>query len=80
MGGAQPLAATMNGAAILGVEVDEARIDKRLETGYCDRKTRASTRRCDWIRRRRRVGRRALSVGLVGNAAEVLPRARARGA
>ena len=39
MGGAQPLAATMHGAAILGVEVDEARIDKRLATGYCDRKT-----------------------------------------
>src|SRR5918997_3864657 len=40
MGGAQPLAATMNGAAVLGVEVDEARIDKRLATGYCDRKAR----------------------------------------
>ena len=40
MGGAQPLAATMHGAAILGVEVDEARIDKRLATGYCDRKAR----------------------------------------
>src|SRR5690242_21620557 len=39
MGGAQPLAATMHGAALLGVEVDEARIDKRLATGYCDRKT-----------------------------------------
>src|SRR6185295_11146749 len=39
MGGAQPLAATMNGAAILGIEVDEGRIDKRIATGYCDRKT-----------------------------------------
>src|SRR4051812_29471108 len=39
MGGAQPLAATMNGAAILAVEVDESRIDKRIATGYCDRKT-----------------------------------------
>src|SRR5918997_186593 len=40
MGGAQPLAATMNGAVLLGVEVDESRIDKRLATGYCDRKAR----------------------------------------
>src|SRR6201995_5295593 len=39
VGGAQPLAATMNGAAILGIDVDAARIDKRLATGYCDRKT-----------------------------------------
>src|SRR5437773_4493043 len=39
MGGAQPLAATMQGAAFLGIEVDAARIDKRLATGYCDRKT-----------------------------------------
>src|SRR5438105_2132356 len=39
MGGAQPLAATMAGGAILGIEVDESRIDKRVETGYCDRKT-----------------------------------------
>ena len=44
MGGAQPLAATMNGAAFLGVEVDESRIDKRLATGYCDRKTREPRR------------------------------------
>ena len=40
MGGAQPLAATMNEAVIIAVEVDESRADKRLETGYCDRKTR----------------------------------------
>ena len=45
MGGAQPLAATMNGAAILGIDVDERRIDKRLETGYCDRKTQHQPRR-----------------------------------
>src|SRR5678810_925244 len=36
MGGAQPLAATMNGAAFLGVDVDESRIRRRLKTGYCD--------------------------------------------
>jgi urocanate hydratase len=72
MGGAQPLAATMNGAAILGVEVDEARIDKRLETGYCDRKTRTVDEALAWIQEARRT-KRSLSVGLVGNAAEVLP-------
>ena len=37
MGGAQPLAATLNGACFLGVDVDPARIEKRLKTGYCDR-------------------------------------------
>ena len=36
MGGAQPLAATLNGAAILGVDVDKTRIQKRIDTGYCD--------------------------------------------
>src|SRR5215211_8984 len=39
MGGAQPLAATLNGAALLGIEVDPARIEKRVQTGYCDRAT-----------------------------------------
>ena len=39
MGGAQPLSATMHDAAFLGIDVDETRIDKRLATGYCDRKT-----------------------------------------
>ena len=72
MGGAQPLAATMNGAAILTVEVDEARIDKRLETGYCDRKTGSLTEALAWIDDAC-ARRAALSVGLVGNAAEVLP-------
>ncbi|HEX9562602.1 MAG TPA: urocanate hydratase [Gemmatimonadaceae bacterium] len=78
MGGAQPLAATMCGAAILCVEVDEARIDKRLATGYCDRKTRSLDEALAWI-----AGacdeRAALSVGLVGNAAEVLPELVRRG-
>src|SRR5881398_766247 len=49
MGGAQPLAATMNGAALLGVEVDEARADKRLATRYCDRKTRDLDEALGWI-------------------------------
>jgi len=78
MGGAQPLAATMCGAAILGVEVDEARIDKRLATRYCDRKTRSLDEALAWIREAV-VARQALSVGLVGNAADVLPELVRRG-
>src|SRR3954462_7579090 len=50
MGGPQPLAATMNDAAILGIDVDETRIDKRLETGYCDKKTRNLDEALRWIR------------------------------
>jgi urocanate hydratase len=78
MGGAQPLAATMNGAAILCVEVDEARVDKRLETGYCDRKTRSVDEALAWIREATN-GKRGLSVGLVGNAADILPELVRRG-
>ncbi|HSA55238.1 MAG TPA: urocanate hydratase [Gemmatimonadaceae bacterium] len=78
MGGAQPLAATMCGAALLAVEVDEARIDKRLATGYCDRKTSSLDEALAWIEEARRA-RSALSVGLVGNAAEVLPELVQRG-
>ena len=78
MGGAQPLAATMNDAAILGIDVDEARIDKRLETGYCDRKTHSLDEALAWIREATDAKRR-LSVGLVGNAAEILPELVARG-
>src|SRR5687768_13674237 len=72
MGGAQPLAATMNGAAILGIEVDESRIDKRIETGYCDRKTASLDEALHWVQTAK-TGRQALSIGLVGNCAEVLP-------
>ncbi|HEX8850109.1 MAG TPA: urocanate hydratase [Gemmatimonadaceae bacterium] len=73
MGGAQPLAATLNGAAFLGIEVDESRIDKRIATGYCDRKTRDVAEALRWIREAAGA-KRPLSVGLVGNAAELLPR------
>ena len=72
MGGAQPLAATMQGGALLGIEVDESRIDKRLATGYLDRKTRSLDEALAWLAEARDA-KRALSVGLVGNAAEVLP-------
>ncbi|HEY9427880.1 MAG TPA: urocanate hydratase [Gemmatimonadaceae bacterium] len=72
MGGAQPLAATMLGAAFLGVEVDPARIAKRVATGYCDRQTASLDEALAWLEEARSE-RRALSVGLVGNAAEVMP-------
>jgi urocanate hydratase len=78
MGGAQPLAATMNDAAILGIDVDETRIDKRVETRYCDRKTRSLDEALSWIREAT-AAKKALSVGLVGNAAEILPELVKRG-
>ncbi|HWA83502.1 MAG TPA: urocanate hydratase, partial [Fimbriimonadaceae bacterium] len=74
MGGAQPLAATMNGARFLGVEVDPARIEKRLETGYCDHIARSLDEAMDLL-----SGAGAVSVGLVGNCAEVLPEMVRRG-
>jgi urocanate hydratase len=72
MGGAQPLAATMQGAAILCIEVDESRIDKRIETGYCDVKASTLDEALEIVTRVR-DGKKAVSVGLIGNAAEVLP-------
>ena len=78
MGGAQPLAATMNGAVMLAVEVDESRIDKRLATGYCDRKTSNIDEAVEWVEHARKNSS-ALSVGLVGNAADVVPQLASRG-
>ena len=78
MGGAQPLAATMHGAACLVVEVDAARIQRRLETRYVD----VMTASLDdaWSRLvAAREKREAISVGLVGNCAEVLPEIVRRG-
>jgi urocanate hydratase len=72
MGGAQPLAATMNGGVMLAVEVDESRADKRLATGYCDRKTSSLDEALAMVERAR-TAREALSIALVGNAADVLP-------
>jgi urocanate hydratase len=78
MGGAQPLAATMNGACFLGIEVDADRIERRIETGYCDR--------IAWdldealaVLEDACAERRALSVGLVANCADVLPELVRRG-
>ncbi len=78
MGGAQPLAATLNGAAFLGVEVDPERVRRRVATGYCDRATADLDEALRWIDAARAAGT-ALSVGLVGNAAEVLPELVRRG-
>ncbi len=78
MGGAQPLAATMGGGACLVVEVDERRIDRRIEHGYCDRKETSLDRALDLVLAAREE-RRALSVGLLGNSAEVLPELVRRG-
>jgi urocanate hydratase len=78
MGGAQPLAATMNGAAFLGVEVDPARIEKRLRTGYCDRMTASLDEALDLVLGAKKRGE-AIAVGLVGNCAEVLPELARRG-
>jgi urocanate hydratase len=72
MGGAQPLAATMNDAAILCVEVDPQRIERRIETRYCDRMTHDLDEALAWMQDATAKGT-ALSVGLVGNCADVLP-------
>jgi urocanate hydratase len=72
MGGAQPLAATMNGAAFLGIDVDPARIERRLHTGYVDRMSGDLDEALALVLEAKRTGQ-ALSVGLVGNAAEVMP-------
>ncbi|MGD8697695.1 MAG: urocanate hydratase [Gemmatimonadales bacterium] len=78
MGGAQPLAATMNGGALLGVEVDPARIQRRLETRYLDRATEDLDEALDLVDGAR-ARREALSVGLLGNCADVLPEMVRRG-
>ena len=78
MGGAQPLAATMNGGAFLGVDVDPDRIRRRVETGYCDR-LETSLDEALRLVLEAKAGKEALSVGLVGNIAEVLPQLVRRG-
>ncbi|MBW1723628.1 MAG: urocanate hydratase, partial [Deltaproteobacteria bacterium] len=72
MGGAQPLAATMAGGAILVVEVDEKRIDRRIEKRYCDKKTGNLDEALAWINEAKEA-KKPLSVGLVGNCADILP-------
>ena len=78
MGGAQPLAATMNEAAILCIDVDPSRIQRRIDTRYCDRMTYDLDEALRWIDDATRKGS-ALSVGLVGNCADILPELDRRG-
>src|SRR6185369_4382786 len=78
MGGAQPLAATLNGAVFLGIDVDSARIERRVRTGYCDRIAITLDEALD-ICEDARDQKRAISVGLVGNCAEILPELVRRG-
>jgi urocanate hydratase len=78
MGGAQPLAATMAGASLLAVECQATRIAMRRRTGYLDRDTADLDQALDWIRTACAQGQ-AISVGLLGNAAEVFPELLRRG-
>ena len=78
MGGAQPLAATMAGASMLAIECRPERIAKRLETRYLDRRPRRSMRRWRHWTVAGKTGR-PVSVGLLGNAREVLPELLRRG-
>lgn len=73
MGGAQPLAATMNGAAFLGVEVDRARIQKRIDTGYLDMMTEDLDVALKIVLEAKE-NKKPISVGLLGNAGEILPK------
>jgi urocanate hydratase len=72
MGGAQPLAVTMNQGVALCVEVDPARIERRIKTRYLDRETDHLEEAVRWAEEARDAGE-AVSIGLVGNAAEVFP-------
>jgi len=72
MGGAQPLAATMNDATFLGIDIDRARIQKRIDTGYIDKITDNLDEALKLVMDAKNNGE-ALSVGLVGNAGEILP-------
>jgi urocanate hydratase len=72
MGGAQPLAATFNGAAFLGIEVDRSRAQKRIDTGYLDFLTDDIDEALEKVLNAK-TKKEALSVGLVGNAGEILP-------
>ncbi|WP_273143871.1 urocanate hydratase [Oceanicaulis alexandrii] len=78
MGGAQPLAAVMAGASCLAIECDETRIDFRMRTGYVDEKATSVDEALAMIDRWTKAGE-AKSVGLVGNAAEIVPELYARG-
>ncbi len=78
MGGAQPLAVTMNEGVFLGVEVNPERIERRVRTGYCDRIATDLDQALS-LALAAKEARRALSIGLVGNIAEVMPELVRRG-
>jgi urocanate hydratase len=78
MGGAQPLAATLNGAAFLGIDVDPERIKRRVKTGYCDVMVNDLDEALRILKNAVRK-REATSVGLIGNCAEVIPELARRG-
>ena len=78
MGGAQPLAATLNGAAFLGIDVDPERIKRRVKTGYCDVMVNDLDEALRILKNAVRKGE-ATSVGLVGNCADVIPELARRG-
>ncbi|HET6929751.1 MAG TPA: urocanate hydratase [Candidatus Acidoferrum sp.] len=78
MGGAQPLAATMNGAAFLGIDVDPERIKRRVKTGYCDVMVTSLDEALRILKNAVRKGE-ATSVGLVGNCADLVPELAKRG-
>jgi urocanate hydratase len=78
MGGAQPLAATMNGARFLGIDVDPARIEKRLKSGYCDEIAHSLDDALKLLEQAK-TDKRAISVGLVGNCADIVPELARRG-
>jgi len=78
MSGAQPLAVTMNGGVVLDVEVDRARIERRIEQGFCDRVTDRLDEALSWVDEAVKT-KQPLSVGLVGNAADIHPELVKRG-
>jgi len=78
MGGAQPLAATLNGGAFLGVEVDAEKIKRRIRTGYCDICVNNLDEALRILKNAVRQ-KQAVSVGLIGNCAEVIPELARRG-
>lgn len=78
MGGAQPLAVTMNEGVCLAVEVDPTRIQRRIETGYCDEIATTLDEALNQVREACEQGQ-PLSIGLIGNAAEVYPELLQRG-
>ncbi len=78
MGGAQPLAVTMNGGVCIGIEVDETRIDRRIETRYTDVKTKSLDEAIQLAKEAKLAGK-ALSIGLLGNASDLLPEMIAKG-